>query len=370
MTVDTIEGGLSRTLPPHGDQERVDVFSRLKSGAEIRPGDLPILGVHDLKVVIARNPNGAPLVSQAELTVHRAEVVGLVGETGSGKSLVARSIAGLLPRGLKITKGEIRFDGRDLATAKKAQLRAVHGTGISYVPQNPFAALEPVMKIDRQFRAAARAHTSWDKQEVRDRALDRLHEVGLRDPARILDSYAHQLSGGMAQRVVIALSTLFTPKLVVADEPTTGLDPTVQKKVLETLVKACTEVGSSLLLISHDLGIVSEFADRINVMYAGRTVEMGPADMVFSDPLHPYTWGLLATLPRSGQPGVVMGGNLPDPNQRGAGCEFTPRCPHATSGCGIISPAMEEVLLTRHVACHLYRDSDVDLGTDVELAET
>jgi oligopeptide/dipeptide ABC transporter ATP-binding protein len=318
--------------------------------------DVRLLSLSRLKVGITSRNGVFPLVSDASLTIGAGEVTGLVGETGSGKSLVAKSIAGLLPRGLEVVSGSIVFDGVELTNATKAQLRAIHGVGIAYVPQNPFAALAPVTTLERQFRAAARAHTSWTKSEIRDRAMQRLSDVGLRDPARILQSYAHQLSGGMAQRVVIALSTIFSPRLVVADEPTTGLDPTVQKRVLETLVAACTEMGSSVILISHDLGIVSTFADNINVMYAGRTVEVGPASEVFATPLHPYTWGLLASLPREGKPGAVMRGSLPEPTERGCGCEFAVRCSNATDGCSVSSPAFIEVIEDRRVSCHLYRE--------------
>lgn len=320
------------------------------------PPEAPLLSVAGLRVGITARKGFAPLVSDASLTIGRGEVVGLVGETGSGKSLVAKSVAGLLPKGLEVMSGSIYFDDVDLTKATAARVWSIHGVGIAYVPQNPFSSLQPVMTLERQFRAAARAHTTWTKAEVRERAMQRLHDVGLRDPARILQSYAHQLSGGMAQRVTIALSTLFAPRLVVADEPTTGLDPTVQKRVLETLVSSCVEAGSSVLLISHDLGIVSTFADEINVMYAGRTVEMGPAEEVFSAPLHPYTWGLLASLPREGKPGAVMGGSLPEPTERGAACEFQIRCPHATKDCGEQMPSFVEVLEKRHVACHLYRE--------------
>jgi peptide/nickel transport system ATP-binding protein len=351
MAVDVIEG---RSVLE--DRQYLASLPNLQPPANEGAKNDPLLSLSGLKVGIASRKGVFPLVSDASLTIGRGEVTGLVGETGSGKSLVAKSIAGLLPRGLEVVSGSISFDGLELTKATKAQLRAIHGVGISYVPQNPFAALAPVTTLERQFRAAARSHTTWTKAETRDRAMQRLSDVGLRDPARILQSYAHQLSGGMAQRVVIALSTIFSPKLVVADEPTTGLDPTVQKRVLETLVAACTEIGSSVVLISHDLGIVSTFADNINVMYAGRTVEIGPAAEVFATPLHPYTWGLLASLPRGGKPGAVMRGSLPEPTERGCGCEFAVRCPNATGGCAVSSPTLLEVIEDRRVSCHLYRE--------------
>jgi peptide/nickel transport system ATP-binding protein len=242
-----------------------------------------------------------------------------------------------------------------LLGTNRGRSRELRGPGIAYVPQNPFASLQPVMKIERQFRAAAKAHTNWSRGEVRERALERLHGVGIREPERVLSGYAHQLSGGMAQRVVIALSTMLRPRLVIADEPTTGLDPTVQKRVLEMLVRSCSEIGSSVLLISHDLGIVSTFADQINVMYAGRTVEYGDAEALFSSPIHPYTYGLLASLPRNGVPGAVMGGTLPDPNERGIGCPFAPRCGHAVDACATVVPPLEMAGDDRWVACHLAR---------------
>jgi peptide/nickel transport system ATP-binding protein len=317
-----------------------------------------LLCVHDLTITVPSRDGALELVSDAHLEIATGSVVGLVGETGSGKSLVARSMAGLLPRSLRVTRGSISFDGAELLGTKRGLGRQLRGPGIAYVPQNPFASLEPVTKIERQFRAAAKAHTDWTRAEVRQRALDRLHDVGIREPERVLSGYTHQLSGGMAQRVVIALSTLLHPRLVIADEPTTGLDPTVQKRVLEMLVRSCTEIGSSVLLISHDLGIVSTFADQINVMYAGRTVERGEAEALFSAPLHPYTYGLLASLPRDGSPGAVMPGTLPEPSERGEGCPFAARCGHAGEVCRTVPPLELAGGITgdgRWVACHLHR---------------
>ena len=230
--------------------------------------------------------------------VGESEIVGIVGESGSGKSTVVRSIIKLLMPPGRVTEGHVDFFGRSLLDMRERDLRAIRGKEIGFVAQNPFSALNPVLRIERQFRNIAKAHGVDRADQTRVRAVELLDATGVKDPERVIDGYAHELSGGMAQRVVIAMALFLNPRLVIADEPTTALDLTVQRQVLDTLARLTSGSGRSMLIVTHDLGVVANYCDRVLVMYQGRLVEQGPVSRVFVTPEHEYTASLLESVVR------------------------------------------------------------------------
>lgn len=237
--------------------------------------------------------------------VGQSEIVGIVGESGSGKSTVVRSMIKLLMPPGRVHSGTARLNGRDLLTLPERELRRIRGKDIGFVAQNPFSALNPVLRIDHQFRNIARAHRADAEDSSRAHAIELLHATGVGDPERVMRGYAHELSGGMAQRVVISMALFLNPELIIADEPTTALDLTVQRQVLETLKRLTVGNGRSMLVVTHDLGVVWEFCDRVLVMYKGKLVEQGPVSEVFVNPQHQYTASLLDSVTRSVRAGAV-----------------------------------------------------------------
>ena len=285
-----------------------------------------------------------------DLDLRRGTITGLVGETGCGKSLTARAIMGIVPQPGRLTAGSIEFDGRDLARVDERALRNVRGKEIAMIFQNPRAALNPLFTVERQLDLVLRRHTTLDARGRRQRSLELLRSVGLADPERRLKSYPFELSTGMCQRVMIAIGLSCTPTLLIADEPTTGLDVTIQAQILELLRVLVHDLGSTALLITHDLGVVAQTCDRIAVMYAGEVVETGTTDDVLDRPMHPYTRGLLrASRVEEGLASIA--GNVPDLRRPIVGCPFAPRCDLADDRCRSARPPTLVVTPGHTVKC-------------------
>jgi oligopeptide/dipeptide ABC transporter ATP-binding protein len=302
---------------------------------------------------------GRPVVAADEVSfeIRKGETLGLVGESGSGKSVTAFSILRLLESPGRIAGGRILFQGRDLLTLPDAEMRKVRGAGIGLIFQEPMAALNPVMRIGHQIGEALLVHGRATRREARDRAIELLRAVRITEPEKRVDDYPHQLSGGMRQRVMIAVALACRPPLVIADEPTTALDVTVQAQILELLRDMKQQFDLSLLLITHDLGVIAETADRVAVMYAGRIVEQGPVRAIFRQPLHPYTQGLLASIPGEGAGARLRAieGVVPNLAALPPGCTFAPRCPHRMDVCGTAVPPLLDVEPEHAARCYLHQ---------------
>lgn len=299
-------------------------------------------------------------VDGVSFDVGHGETLALVGESGSGKSVTALTIMGLLPRrDARLTAGNVLFDGYDLATLDERTMQGLRGNRISMIFQEPMTSLNPLMEVGRQIEESIRLHTGMSRVASRKRAVELLELVRIADPHRRINEYPHRLSGGMRQRVMIAMALACEPKLLIADEPTTALDVTVQAQIMELMTNLQRTLGMSLLLITHDLALVSEVADRVLVMYAGRVAETGGADEILSRPSHPYTSGLLASLPRPraiAQPRqrlVEISGNVPPLYALPSGCAFVDRCRRAADVCRGERPAERQFGVGRVVACHL-----------------
>ena len=302
------------------------------------------------------------VVREASLAVGEREVVGLVGESGSGKTLTALSVLRLVPEPGRITGGSVRFAGRDVLALSERDLRRVRGGEIGMVFQEPAAALDPVFSVGFQLVEAIRAHEDVTRRAARERAAELLDVVAIPDARRRLDDYPHQLSGGQRQRVMIALALAARPRLLLADEPTTALDVTLQGQVLDLLLRLRDQFGLAILLVTHDLAVVAETCDRVVVMYCGEVVEEAPTAQLFASPAHPYTRGLLAAVPRLGQPAPrgampTIPGQVPDPRDRPPGCPFHPRCPQAFEPCPSERPSLAPIGGETTVRCHLYPES-------------
>lgn len=282
--------------------------------------------------------------------------MGLVGESGCGKSVTSLSIMRLLNfTSGKVTKGEVIFDGKDLQKLSEKEMREIRGGKMSMIFQEPMSSLNPAMRIDKQMIEGIRLHTNLSKQEARERAAKILQQVGIPDPERVLKNYPHQLSGGMSQRVMIAMAMSCNPQLLIADEPTTALDVTIQAQILELMKKIQKEEGMSILLITHDLGVVAEMCTRVIVMYAGEIVEEAPVEVLFNNPTHPYTEGLIASVPKLGSGVKVLPsipGSVPDLSMLPKGCRFAPRCKYATERCHNEEPDLFEV--SEHQKCRCW----------------
>ncbi len=297
----------------------------------------PLLSVRSLRVEFSADGTPLPAVDDVSFDLAPGEVLAVVGESGCGKSVTALSVMRLLPeRGARVS-GQVLFHGRDLLTLPEREMRALRGGQIAMVFQDPLSSLNPVMTVGYQVAEAIALHQRVPLKVAWDRAVEMLRRVGLPDPEVRARAYPHQVSGGQRQRVMIAMAFACNPEVVIADEPTTALDVTVQRQVLDLMLELRRERGTAILLITHDLGVVAETADRVQVMYAGRVVETGSVTQIFDDPRHPYTQALLASVPRL--EGEVTGrlpaipGQPPDLRDRPEGCPFRPRCPHAHDRC-------------------------------------
>lgn len=302
----------------------------------------PLLEVRDLQIALGTPAGPVALVDGLELTVQAGQIVGLVGESGCGKSLTAMALLGLHQAPLQIRAGSILLNGRELVGASEAQLRRVRGKEVAMIFQDPGQALNPVLTIETQMVEAIEAHRRISRKAARALAIEALVRVGIAAPAERLRAYPHQLSGGMRQRVAIAIALLNAPQLVIADEPTTALDVTIQAQILHQVQTLCRTANSALLWITHDLSVVAALADQVCVMYAGRVVESGPVGAVLGAPRHPYTAALLAA---SGAARDAEGhwhdipGTPPDAAQRPSGCAFHPRCAYVRPRCREAAPA-------------------------------
>jgi peptide/nickel transport system ATP-binding protein len=311
---------------------------------------MALLEVDELSVRFDSDEGSVHAVDRVSFALEPGEVLAMVGESGCGKSVTAMSMLRLLPRSASLS-GAVRFEDRDLLTADEGSLRSVRGREISFVFQEPMTSLNPVFTVGRQIGEVLRHHLGLSRAEAQDRTLELLELVGIPAPSRRIEEYPHQLSGGMRQRVMIAIAVACNPKVLIADEPTTALDVTIQAGILDLMRDIRERLGTAIILITHDLGVVADVADRVMVMYAGRKVEEAPATELFAHPQHPYTTGLLAALPRSGRerlqdiPGVVPSlAQLPD------ACAFAPRCPRADGDCRQVPP-LDPVRPEHRTAC-------------------
>ncbi len=294
---------------------------------------MALLEVRDLTVSFDTEDGVVQAVDGVSYTVDRGKALGIVGESGSGKSVSSLTVMGLTRfSGNARVSGEVLFEGRDLLQCGDEDLRHLRGSEIAMIFQDPLSSLHPFYRVGDQLVEAIRAHREVSKAQAMDRAVEMLGLVGIPEPRRRVDSYPHEFSGGMRQRVMIAMGLINDPKLLIADEPTTALDVTVQAQILELLDRLQRELDTAIVLITHDLGVVAEVADDIAVMYAGKIVERGPMESIFAAPQHPYTWGLLKSIPRLTQskdePLVPIPGRPPSLIQRPTGCAFHPRCPY------------------------------------------
>ena len=296
-------------------------------------------------------------VDDVSFDIKKGEIVGLVGESGCGKSVTSLSIMQLLKDTPgKITNGEVIFQGHNLLDASKKEMLDIRGDKMSMIFQEPMSSLNPSMRIDKQMIEGIRLHTPLTKAEARKKAADILSQVGIPDPQRVLKNYPHQLSGGMSQRVMIAMAMSCEPDLLIADEPTTALDVTIQAQILELMKKIQQDKGMSILLITHDLGVVAEMCSRVIVMYAGKIVEEAPVEILFANPTHPYTQGLIASVPKLGSGVKVLPsipGSVPDLSAMPKGCRFAPRCKYATEKCHQEQPELLSVGEKQKCRCWL-----------------
>ena len=320
----------------------------------------PLLVIEDLALTVPHGAGERRILDGVSVALYPGEVMGLVGESGSGKSMTALTVMGLLPRAATVRGGRIWFDGRDLLALSGGGMRAVRGRQIAMIFQNPRAALNPLMRAGNQVARVVRLRQNLSTGAAYEKALELLQHVGIPDAATRARAYPHQLSGGMAQRVLIAMMLACQPRLLIADEPTTGLDVTIQAQIFELIKAIQAETGATLLLITHDLGVVSEVCQRVAVMYAGQIMETAPTEELFARPRHPYTQMLMNSIVRVDRPAAL------DTDQEGSaikityetvGCRFANRCPYAYTPCWEQRPA----LLTNGdhaVACHLRAAED------------
>ena len=332
---------------------------------------IPLLRIEDLRVWFGTRTRDVRAVDGVDLTIHPGEVLGLVGESGSGKSVTARSIMRLVPMPPgKLVSGRILFHGDDLTAIPEKAMEELRGGRIAMIFQDPMTFLNPLYTAGDQVSEAIRRHQGLGRAAAREEVIRLFRRVGIPSPELRFDAYPHQLSGGLRQRVMIAMALSSRPELLIADEPTTALDVTIQAQILELLRELQAEYGMSILLITHDLGVVAEMCDRVAVMYAGRIVEEAPIDVLFADPEHPYTIGLMNAVPRPDLSDVApqpIEGSPPDMARPPSGCPFHPRCPFREAICSEVVPPMRRVAAGHQAACHFagvkpFRSSRIGLA--------
>jgi oligopeptide/dipeptide ABC transporter ATP-binding protein len=327
----------------------------------------PVLEVENLTVALRTARGMRRAVDGVSFSIGEGEILGVAGESGSGKTITALSLLGLLPIGAR-TAGSVRFQGRELLGISRKQLRAVRGAQVALISQDPATSLHPLLRIDVQMTEHVRAHLGFSKEQARQRAIEMLDAVRIPDPESALFSHPHEFSGGMRQRIAIAMALACEPRLLVADEPTTALDVTVQAGILRLLDQLRRERGVSVMIITHDLGVMSMISERICVLYAGKVAEYGVTASVLGQPRHPYTEGLMRSLPgasHAGSPMVPIQGAPPSLDNIPDGCAFHPRCNWARESCRLIVPTLRPVEDGRWLAC----DIDPLHGREPDLAE-
>jgi dipeptide transport system ATP-binding protein len=327
---------------------------------------MALLEIRNLNVTFATRSGPFTAVDGIDLTVEPNEVVAIVGESGSGKSVAMLAVMGLLPWTATVTADRLSFEGRDLLAISPRERRRIIGRDIAMIFQEPMSSLNPCFTVGFQIGEVLRKHLGLDRASRRRRSIALLEEVGLTDPERRLKAFPHQLSGGMSQRVMIAMAIACRPKLLIADEPTTALDVTIQAQILDLLLKLRRETGMGLVLITHDMGVVAETADRVAVQYAGQQVELQDTRALFRDPHHPYTAALLAALPERASTRLLpsIAGTVPGQFDRPRGCLFSPRCQFATELCRTTPPAHAGDALGRAL-CHYPLVQGRPLGREV-----
>ncbi len=315
----------------------------------------PLLEIEDLRVELGAGKHPVHVLRGVDLALAPGEATGLVGESGSGKTTLLLAVLGLLPYHSKVLAGSVRFEARELLTRGRRDFRGVRGSQIACIFQNARASLYPLIPVGRQIARVHRRHHGGSKAAALERSVEMLASVGLRNAAEAATRYPHQLSGGQCQRVMIAMALIAQPKLILADEPTSGLDVTVQRRVLETLVERVSEFGVTMLLVSHDIGVISSTCTRIAVMYAGEIVEEGSREAVLAQPAHPYTQGLLGALESRERRMRYVPGQVPDLRLAMEGCPFVGRCPEAHDACRPARPELIQLASGQRVRCTLYR---------------
>lgn len=328
----------------------------------------PLLKVEDLKTYFYTASGVAKAVDGVNFTLDHGQTLGIVGESGSGKSVTSSSIMRLLPRNGKIVGGKILFEGQDLVQISNQEMLKIRGNDISMIFQDPMTSLDPVFMIGSQILEVINAHQKLSKEEAKKYAIDVLRMVGIPDPEKRLKAYPHEFSGGMRQRVMIAMAIVCKPKLIIADEPTTALDVTVQAQVLGLMKDLQKQTNTSIILVTHNLGVVWKMCDHVMVMYAGKTVEYADVKTLYQDARHPYTWGLLKSMPKvTDDPNVPLAsipGTPPDLKLTGNSCNFHNRCKYCQEICCSKSPEMKEVAPGHFVACHFTKEQLEKIGDE------
>lgn len=343
----------------------------MKVGDTVRRN--PILQVDKLKVSFTSGKKLVPAVQDVSFSLHEGEILGIVGESGSGKSVTSLTIMGLIPKPPGVVEnGKILFEQEDLLTFDEKRMRDIRGNKISMIFQEPMTSLNPLFTIGDQLMEAIRLHTKTTKKEARERIIELLKLVGLPRANELINEYPHQLSGGMRQRVMIAMAMACNPKVLIADEPTTALDVTIQSQILTLMKELNEKTQTSIILITHDLGVVAEVCDRVIVMYAGQIVEQGDVKTIFQNPKHPYTKGLLKSIPHVHKKEdrlYSIPGNVPRPGTIKQGCYFAPRCDKAMKRCMQHSPRFYETESPDHVVrCFLHEEMEGGVLEDVGTA--
>jgi oligopeptide/dipeptide ABC transporter ATP-binding protein len=324
--------------------------------------DKVLLEISGLKTEFVVEKKSFAAVNDVSFKIKQGEILGVVGESGSGKSLTSLSIMQLLPRNGKISKGRILFEGRNLLNLKKRDMCAIRGKQISMIFQDPMIALDPVYRCGEQIAETIRFHEKISQQEAFNRSIELLNQVGIPHPKSYINAYPHQLSGGMCQRIMIAIALSCKPKLLIADEPTTALDVTVQAQILELLKKLRDETHMSIMFITHDLGVIADIADHVAVMYAGEIMEAGNVKTIFKNPSHPYTRGLMMSVPRLNEEKdsvlYSINGTVPSIYAMPEGCRFRTRCPYADETC-IIHPTRKKIGENHWISCNKAEGEEV-----------
>lgn len=317
-----------------------------------------LLEIKDLCVEFQTVEGTVHAVNHLNYTLHKGEKLGIVGESGSGKSVSSLGMLKLIPNPPgRITKGEILYKGQDLVKASEKEMQKIRGNEISMIFQEPMTSLNPIIKCGRQIAESLTLHWGMQKKEAMEEAIHMMQAVGIADAEQRAHEYPHQMSGGMRQRVMIAMALACQPKILIADEPTTALDVTIQAQILDLIRKMNEKMETSVIFITHDLGVVSELCDTVIVMYTGHIVEQAPAAELFAEPKHPYTQGLLDAIPKitkERNPLKTIEGMVPNPTETIEGCSFSPRCPYAEERCRREAPPMKQVSDTRKVRCWRY----------------